>query len=104
MQNGDAARDNQAIQDKPFKGGAIPNVQVVAELRIIWKSEPIFLGPFSVRGGLDDGLVARLKEAFLKIGKTPATLELSKHIQIEGFEEADDNDYDAIRRARKWVF
>ena len=78
-----------------------PNVK---ELRIIWKSEPIFLGPFSVRGGLDDGLAARLKEAFLKIGKTPATLELSNHIQIEGFEEAVDSDYDSIRRASKWVF
>jgi len=91
-------------------GAAMPSTRwqlenpKVKELRIIWKSEPVYLGPFSVRGGLDHELVSRFKKAFLKIGKTPATLELSKHIQIEGFEEADDNDYDAIRRARKWVF
>jgi len=91
-------------------GAAIPSTRWqfenpnVKELKIIWKSEPTFLGPFSVRSGLDDGLAARLKKAFLKIGKSPDTLELSNHIQIEGFEEAFDSDYDSIRRAAKWVF
>jgi len=78
-----------------------PNVK---ELRIIWKSDPIYLGPFSVRGGLDETLVAKIKEAFLKIGKTPETRELAEYIQIEGFEEAHDSDYDNIRKAKKWVF
>jgi len=78
-----------------------PNVK---ELRIIWKSDPIYLGPFSVRGGLDETLVAKIKDAFLKIGKTPETRQLAEYIQIEGFEEAHDSDYDSIRKARKWVF
>jgi phosphonate transport system substrate-binding protein len=81
-----------------------PENPKIQDLRVIWKSEPIFLGPFSVRGGLEGDLVARIKDAFLKIGRTPATRELSSHIQIEGFEEAADRDYDSIRKARKWVF
>jgi len=81
-----------------------PENPKVSDLRIIWKSEPILLGPFSVRGGLDRELTERIKEAFLKIGKTPETADLSAHIQIEGFEEAKDSDYDIIRKARKWVF
>lgn len=81
-----------------------PGNPKIQDLRVIWKSEPIFLGPFSVRGGLEGELVARIKDAFLKIGRTPATQELSNHIQIEGFEEAADRDYDSIREARKWVF
>ncbi len=76
----------------------------VKELRIVWKSDPVYLGPFSVRGGLDGTLVAKIKDAFLKIGQTPETRELSEYIQIEGFEEAHDSDYDSIREARKWVF
>ena len=81
-----------------------PENPKIQDLRIIWKSEPIFLGPFSVRGGMEDELVAGIKDAFLKIGRTAATQELSDHIQIEGFEEAADHDYDSIRKARKWVF
>ena len=81
-----------------------PENPKVSDLRIIWKSEPILLGPVSIRGGLDQELAERIKEAFLKIGKTPETADLSAHIQIEGFEEAKDSDYDIIRKARKWVF
>jgi len=90
-------------------GAAIPSTRWqpenpnIEELRIIWKSGPTFLGPFSVRSGLDQELTYRLKKAFLKIGKTPDTLGLSDHIRIEGFEEAFDSDYDSIRRANKWV-
>ena len=76
----------------------------VKELRIVWKSDSVYLGPFSVRGDLDETLVAKIKDAFLKIGKTPETGQLAEYIQIEGFEEAHDSDYDSIREARKWVF
>lgn len=81
-----------------------PENPKVKELKIIWKSDPVPLGPFSVRGALDKGLVQRIEKAFLKIGRTPETRELSEHLQIERFEEVSDNEYDVIRRARKWVF
>jgi len=81
-----------------------PENPKILDLRIIWKSAPILLGPFSVRGGLDRKLTEKIKKAFLKIGKTPETADLSAHIQIEGFEEAKNSDYDVIRKARKWVF
>ena len=81
-----------------------PENPKVSDLKVIWKSEPMLLGPFSVRGGLDRELTEKIKKAFLKIGKTPETTNLSAHIQIEGFEEATDSDYDFMRKARKWVF
>ncbi len=92
--------DGAAMSDTRWR----PENPKISDLRIIWKSAPILLGPFSVRGGLDKELAERIKEAFLKIGKTPETAALSAHIQIEGFEEAKDSDYDIIRKARKWVF
>ena len=76
----------------------------VKELKIIWKSQLVPMGPFSARGVLDKRLAERIKKAFLKIGKTPDTKALSDHIQIEGFKEANDSDYDIIRKARKWVY
>jgi len=90
-------------------GAAIPSTRWqsenpnIKELRIIWKSGPTFLGPFCVRSGLNAELAARLKKAFLRIGKNLDTLELSDHIRIEGFEEAFDSDYDGIRKANKWA-
>ncbi|MCP4401981.1 MAG: phosphate/phosphite/phosphonate ABC transporter substrate-binding protein, partial [bacterium] len=81
-----------------------PDNPRIKELKIIWKSEPIFLGPFSVRVGLDEELEGRIKKAFLRIGNTRDTQELSKHIQIEGFEDAGDRDYDSIRKVREWIF
>ncbi len=81
-----------------------PENPQIKELTIIWQSEPIFLGPFSVRAGLDEELEDRIKKAFLRIGNTADTKELSEHIQIEGFEEARDHDYDSIRRVKEWIF
>jgi len=81
-----------------------PDNPIVAELRIIWKSDPVYLGPFSVRGGLDEKLITGIKDAFLKIGRTPETRKLADYIQVQGFEVAHDSDYDSIRRAKKWIF
>ncbi len=99
-----------AVHTRSADGAAMSNTRwrpenpKISDLRIIWKSDPILLGPFSVRGDLDRDLTERIKEAFLKIGKTSETADLSVHLQIEGFEEAIDSDYDVIRKARKWVF
>lgn len=82
----------------------LPENPRVKELKMIWKSDLIFLGPFSVRGGLEEKLAERIKTAFLKIGSIPETQDLSDHIQVDGFEEASDSDYDSIRRVKTWVF
>jgi len=74
------------------------------ELKIIWKSQPVPMGPFRVRKGLDKEFAERIKKAFLKIGKAPETRDLSEQIRIEGFKEARDSDYDVIRKVRKWVY
>jgi phosphonate transport system substrate-binding protein len=99
-----------AVYTRSAEGAAMattylrPENPKVKELKIIWKSQPVPMGPFSVRKGLDKELAERIKKAFLKIGKAPETRDLSEKIQIEGFKEARDSDYDVIRKVRKWVY
>ncbi|NNG01535.1 MAG: phosphate/phosphite/phosphonate ABC transporter substrate-binding protein [Desulfobacteraceae bacterium] len=81
-----------------------PERPEIKDLKIIWKSDPLFLGPVSMRGDLDPGLAAAIKDAFLQIGVSPDTMALSQHIEIEGFEDAEDSEYDSVRKATKWLF
>lgn len=73
------------------------------DLRIIWKSDSVPLGPFSVCDALDKQLAEKIKRAFLRIDKSDDTRPLLEYLEkeqdIEGFEEARDRDYDVIRNA-----
>lgn len=81
-----------------------PEKKEIKDLKMIWKSEPLYLGPVSVRGSLDSDLREAVKAALLQVGKTEDTQALSSHIQIEGFEEAFDSDYEIVRQAKKWLY
>lgn len=73
----------------------------IRELKILWKSEPIPLGPFVIRKDMPSSLVVRIRNAFLKVGKTPETKKLAKKIEIDGFLSADDSEYDVVRKIQK---
>ena len=69
--------------------------------RIIWvvESAPIPESGICAREGLDPALVARVRAALLQI-KAPAHAALLKRLyDIDGFEPADDRDYDPVRAA-----
>lgn len=68
---------------------------------ILWRSEPIPLGPFSARRDLDPALARRLKAAFLAFGKDPSTRALASQLDLDGFEEARDEEYEGVRRIWK---
>ena len=69
--------------------------------RIVWvvESPPIPESGICAREGLDPGVVARVRAALLQI-KAPAYAALLKRLyDIDGFEPADDRDYDPVRAA-----
>ena len=69
--------------------------------RIVWVSEspPIPESGICAREGLDPAVVARVRAALLQI-KAPAYAALLKRLyDIDGFEPADDRDYDPVRAA-----
>ena len=69
--------------------------------RIIWIAEtpPIPEAGIAARDGLDPALFARVRAALIKM-QGPAYAEvLKKMYDIDGFEPADDKEYDSVRQA-----
>jgi phosphonate transport system substrate-binding protein len=69
--------------------------------RLVWIAEtpPIPEAGIAARDGLDAALVAKIRAALLQI-RGPAYAELLKRLyEIDGFEAADDRDYDPVRAA-----
>lgn len=75
----------------------------VKELKIIKKSDPIPMGPITINKNLDKEVAEKLKKALLKVGKTEETKIIAEKIKVDGYVEAQDSDYDSIRKALKIV-
>ncbi len=78
-----------------------PKNPKIGDLKVLWKSEAIPLGPFVARKSLDPALFGKIKKAFLKVGKAPETKDLSAHIEIDGFLPVRDTEYDVVRKIQK---
>jgi phosphonate transport system substrate-binding protein len=73
------------------------------EIKIIMETDLLPHGAVIVRNDLESDYVDKLKSAFLQIGKTVDTRELTKAIQIDCYVEASDSDYDDIRENLKVI-
>ncbi|OUM89109.1 MAG: phosphonate ABC transporter substrate-binding protein [Bacillus thermozeamaize] len=82
----DSAYFQQMIKDGKVKE---------SDYKVIWQSEKLFQYPFAVKKGTDEATVAKLQAAFMSI-KDEAIL---KAFAADGFVEASDQDYEAIRQA-----
>lgn len=74
-----------------------------ARTRIITKSPPYGIPPIVVHPGLDPGLKAALREAFLSLHEDPIARKLMRQIQFDRFEKADDGMYDSVREMQRWL-
>lgn len=75
------------------------------EIQLIWKSEPIYRGPWIARKGLPEEKFMKIQKAMLKIGK-PGNSEnepIFNELTTKGFIEAKDSDFDNVREVIKWV-
>jgi phosphonate transport system substrate-binding protein len=69
----------------------------VAKVRVVYQSMPLYQYPWAHRKDLDQAVVAKLREAFLKI-KDPKALE---PFGADSFVVAEDRLYDPVRDAAK---
>lgn len=96
-----------AVYNRGVHGTAIstarcdPRDARMKELKMLWESEPIIMGPFVARKNLDVDFINSLKKVFLKIGETPETASLSKQLGIDYFEEVEDSEYNILRAIQK---
>ena len=73
--------------------------------RLTWVAEsaPIPEGGIAARDGLDPAIVAKVRAALLQM-RGPAYADLLKRLyDIDGFEPAEDREYDVIRQAMDMV-
>ncbi len=67
------------------------------QMKILWKSEPIYRGPWIARKDLSDSQFNKLQQAMLEIGKPGASGTLFDGLTTKGFVAGKDSDYDNVR-------
>ncbi len=94
--------DGAGIFDYAFVREPEPDPKV-AELKIIKTSDPIPMGPVVLAKDFDEKVAKELLKVFLRIGKDEETKMLAEKIKVDGYVEAEDKDYDSIRKALQLV-
>jgi len=89
----DAASTNDLDLDREMEAGRISK----DDFNIVWKSDIIPGSPLVVRGDLSYGFVMKLKKAILTFNDP----EGLRKLQLKGFVETKDSDYNCIREMKK---
>ncbi len=67
------------------------------EIKILWKSPPIYRGPWIAKKNLPDAMFEKIKNAMLKISNSKRAVEIFQGLTTKGFVTAKDSDYDNVR-------
>lgn len=67
------------------------------EIQVLWKSEPIYRGPWIAKKNMPDELFEKIQKAMLKASNSRRTEEIFKGLTTKGFVEGKDSDYDNVR-------
>lgn len=68
-------------------------------IRILWKSEPIYRGPWTARKELPDPLFYGIQDTFLEITKRKDAEEIFRKLSTKGFVKGEDSEYNNVREA-----
>nr|WP_283204906.1 phosphate/phosphite/phosphonate ABC transporter substrate-binding protein [Chitinivorax sp. B] len=97
-----------AVYTRQVDAGAIADNQLgekygvkLDELRVIWRSEPIFHGVWLARPSMSDDDVKRITQALLKISASPEAKQMFRNASVRGFTAAKDSDFDNVRTAKR---
>lgn len=96
-----------AVENKQVDAGAIDSAifNMLIEthkidgnhFKVIWKSDKLFQYPWAVKKEMSEEMIAKLRAAFFKV-KDP---EILNAFGATGFTEANDSDYENVRKAAK---
>ena len=67
------------------------------DIKILWKSEPIYRGPWVAKKDLPDALFRKIQKAMLKANNSERAEEIFKGLTTKGFVAGKDSDYDNVR-------
>ena len=71
------------------------------KLRVLWKSGPIYRGPWIASKDLPDEQFRQIQQALLKISRHKDAATIFKDLGTKGFIKGVDEDYDNIREVRQ---
>lgn len=69
------------------------------EIRILWKSQPIYRGPWVARKDLPDSLFQNIQNTLLEISSQKNAAEIFKTLSTKGFVKGENSEYDNVREA-----
>jgi len=96
-----------AVYNKQADAGAISSTAKekvdidFSKIKILWKSEPIYRGPWIVNKDLSDEQFNLIQSALLRISNYKDAEMIFKDLGTKGFIKGFDSDYDNIREVRK---
>ena len=71
------------------------------KIKVLWKSGPIYRGPWIANKDLPEAQLQQIQRALLKISHHENAPEIFKDLGTKGFIKGVDQDYDNIREVRK---
>jgi phosphonate transport system substrate-binding protein len=96
-----------AVYNKHVDAGAISSTAKekvnidFRKIKILWKSGPIYRGPWIANKDLSDEQFYNIQSALLKISNYKDAEKIFKDLGTKGFIKGHDNDFDNIREVRK---
>jgi phosphonate transport system substrate-binding protein len=96
-----------AVYNKHADAGAISSTAKekvdidFGKIKILWKSRPIYRGPWIVNKDLSDEQFYLIQNALLRISNYKDAEKIFKNLGTKGFIKGFDSDYDNIREVRK---
>jgi phosphonate transport system substrate-binding protein len=96
-----------AVYNKHADAGAISSTAKekvdidFSKIKVLWKSEPIYRGPWIVNKDLSDEQFNLIQSALLRISNYKDAEIIFKDLGTKGFIKGFDRDYDNIREVRK---
>ena len=96
-----------AVYNKHVDAGAISSTAKekvdidFSKIKILWKSRPIYRGPWIANKDLLDEQFYKIQSAFLRISNYKDAEKIFKDLGTKGFIKGLDSDYDNIREVRK---
>ena len=96
-----------AVYNKHADAGAISSTAKdkvdidFSKIKILWKSKPIYRGPWIANKDLSDEQFYKIQSALFKISNYKDAEKIFKELGTKGFIRGLDRDYDNIREVRK---
>ena len=98
-----------AVYNKHVDAGAISSTAKdkvnidFDKIKILWKSEPIYRGPWIARKDLTDEQFYKIQNALLKISIYKDAEKIFKGLVTKGFVKGLDRDYNNVREVLKFM-